>query len=263
MPVASSLIHVSLLGLAIALPVLLGQFNSVAVGVTLDHYAEKPWPVLIEVFPWLPMPANTLVNIGYIITGLIWLRRTNKNGVTYRMSDKDSYPFYVFAWMAVLYGAVQAARILTLNQALAILDQWYTLPIFSWVIVWCFHIAYGWSSMRTLAIILLSSVSYCLALVFQFGFDIALGIHIALTVTVATCIYRRYPSAGSLRAYVQCCLCCIGFVCLKLLDHHLPDVHPVFSYFSGHFWSKICDFLQFHYASLFFLHLFRQAKKTA
>ena len=263
MPVVSSLIHVSLLGLVIALPVLLGKFRSVAVGVTLDHYAEQPWPLLIELLPWLLMPANTLVNIGYILTGLIWLRRTNRNSVAYRMPDNDSYLFYTFAWMAVLYGGVQTGRVLTLSQPLAILDQWYTLPIFAWVTVWSFHVLYGWSVLRIVLIMLLSSSSYCLALTTHHGFDIALGAHILLAIVTSASAYRCYPTPGAFRAYFQALFCCSGFVCLKLLDHHLPGIHPVFSFVTGHFWSKICDFLQFHYVAVFFLHLFRQAKKAA
>ena len=255
-PVYTSLLHVSLTGVAIALPVALGLFASVPTETSLDHYAEKPWPSLQNT---MPLPANTLVNVGYIIIGLFWLYRLNVQD--HHLDVKDKYMANAFCWMAILYGHVQGARLISFNHKVAVLDQWYTLPIFSWVVSWSLHILYGWNPRRTILITVLSSASYCLALLHPQGFDIALAVHICCAIYIALAIYTKYPSTSSLHGLLLALLCCSGFVGLKLLDHTLAEMHPYFSVLSGHFWSKVADALQFHFVITFFLSILKTVRE--
>ena len=88
------------------------------------------------------------------------------------------------------------------------------------------------------------------------GFEIALGVHIFLIIIQFIETYQRmkktpnplvFPSAMFL-------LSCLMFVVPKLLDHYLAEQFPsLFGTLTGHFWSKIGDFMQIHYAQIFFL----------
>jgi len=148
---------------------------------------------------------------------------------------------------------VQSARILTQTHRSAILDQWYTLPIFAWGTAWCLHKINGWNGVVTLAIEAFAVASYGAALRWKHGFEVALGIQIALIVYCALKVYRKFSSKEASWAFAKAIVCCAGFVGLKLLDHRLGAWSPCpFAYLSGHFWSKIADFMQIHYVCVFF-----------
>ncbi|KAM9476645.1 transmembrane protein 187 [Clarias gariepinus] len=225
-------------------------FDNVLVDMSYDHYAEKTADQLPA---FLAMPFNCLVNVGYIIVGVYWLSRKMDN-------PRAAYTKDVFAWMALAYGPVQWTRLATLRRAPCVLDQWFTLPIFAWVPVWCRVITHGWSTRYALAVELCSVASYALALLHERGFEVALGAHIAVALLQAAGAQRAFGDSASRRYFIQAALFCAGFVLLKLLDHELAK-YRLFQTLTGHFWSKVCDILQFHYSFCFLTHLTQIAHK--
>ncbi|XP_061102666.1 transmembrane protein 187 [Conger conger] len=230
-----------------------GIFNSVQVDLTYDHYAERT----VDYLPaFLAMPFNSLVNLGYIAMGIYWLLQ--------RVGDREdknaAYVKDVFAVMAIMYAPVQWVRLTSLSRLPAVLDQWFTLPIFAWVPVWCRFVTHGWRPRYALAVELGSLLSYGLALVQHRGFEVALGCHVAFAVTEGVRVQRRFGDALSRRYLALAVLSCCGFVALKLLDHPMAQYRP-FQYLTGHFWSKVCDVYQFHYSFRFLTHLTSLAQR--
>lgn len=238
-----------------------GLLDGATTEVGLEHYAENQHGYLYGYPDWLLMPANTLVNIGYMAVGVIWLWNIYQlqQSSASHMPPTDAYMFYIFSFSSFLYGPIQFIRIVTQTHRTAILDQWVTLPIFAWVIVWSLHIQYGWSSRRTLAIVMMSFLSYALTLYVSVGFELALGIHIIVTVITGLNLCNQYYSRNTSRAMWLAVLSCIGFVGLKLMDHQLATYHVFFQHLTGHFWSKVCDCLQIYFVCQFFLSI--QEKK--
>lgn len=263
--IVQSFLHVVVGGALIALSVLKGHFDSVNIEIGLSQYAETLYWGRNELVPaWLPMPANTVVNLGYILIGFYWLlkiRSIHLKSNSY-LDDSDAYMFYSFCWMSILYGPVQCGRILTQHRILAILDQWYTLPIFVWIAAWSLHVLRGWNSFHLISIVSISISTYFLTTITNAGFDIALTIHIILVAFCAVAVYKRHPERKTLTVFYKGLVCCAGFVFLKLLDATLAEFSSFFGYLSGHFWSKIADFLQIHYACLFFLSIIETREKT-
>lgn len=226
-----------------------GLFSTVTTELGLGHYAEKrpSW------FPeFLPMPLNTIINVGYTLCGLHWcffIAEANRSGI---VKCNDAFLFFAFNTMGCLYGFVQLYRILFQTQSSAVIDQWYTLPFFMLVFVWAETFRGKCSQQKCYKLMLASVSSYLLTLFTSIGFEIALGCHILIAVTGAVLLYSKYPSEDTLQYIVLAILSCTGFVVLKLLDHHLVELHWIFSYISGHFLSKICDILQFHFVNEFF-----------
>ncbi|MBN3277188.1 TM187 protein, partial [Polyodon spathula] len=242
----TALLHVALscsLCVAIATS---GFFDSVLVDLGYEHYAERPVSLLPAC---LAMPFNSLVNLGYVLLGVYWLRRGTEN------AGRGAYFKDVFALMALVYGPIQWLRIATQARRLAVLDQWFTLPIFAWVPIWCHYIAGGWSPRHVLVVEAASLCSYGLALSHDLGFELALGCHVALAVTQGLRIQRRFGDSQSLACLAGAVLSCVGFVVLKLLDHRLAEQLWIFRHLSGHFCSKVCDVLQFHFSFLFLWRL--------
>ncbi|MBN3300107.1 TM187 protein, partial [Amia calva] len=229
-----------------------GLLDSVSVDLTYEHYAERAVPQLPA---FLAMPFNSLVNLGYLVMGLYWLRRSEEGSYN---DGRAAYHKDVFAIMAIAYGPVQWVRLATLSRLPAVLDQWFTLPIFAWVPVWCGYITHGWRPGRALALELTSLASYGLALLHPRGFEVALGLHVALAVARGCEVQKRHGDGRSLRYLCLAVLSCVGFVVLKLLDLPLDRVW-LFRHLSGHFWSKVCDVLQFHYSFCFLTYLTRVA----
>ncbi|XP_042562482.1 transmembrane protein 187 [Clupea harengus] len=229
-----------------------GLFDNVLVDLTYDHYAEK----IVEWLPaFLAMPFNCLVNLGYIIMGTFWLLK--------RIASRDSRECYfkdVFALMAILYGPIQWIRLSSLSRTPAILDQWFTLPIFAWVPVWCHFIEHGWSPRYVLLAESVSILSYTLALFHDLGFETALAFHVAGAVLTGVRIQRSHGDATSFRYLVLAVLSCSGFVVLKLWDFSLAQ-YWLFQNLTGHFWSKICDILQFHFSFCFLTCLNKKDQK--
>ena len=165
--------------------------------------------------------------------------------------------FYIFSWMAVFYGPVQFGRIVTQTRVFAIMDQWFTLPFFAWVICWNEFIYKNLtlSPIRILRIVYISCTSYFVVLLHDQGFEIVLGLHILAV--VAYSLRTQLSTLGSedsRRYFLYALVCCCGFVGLKLADHHLAGF-TVFQRFTGHFWSKVCDIAQIHFVARFFQHL--------
>jgi hypothetical protein len=246
----------------IACPVLFTDiFCGVSTDLELDHYAEKSGWAIHYLPSWLPLPANTFVNVGYVIVGVLWLLRITRLQNCRRLSAEHCYDFYVFSWMSFFYGQVQCIRLITRFHWSAVLDQWYTLPIFAWVGIWSGDVCHQLQCGRSLAgftrtvLVLSSMMSYGLALWHELGFEVALAIHIVLVATFAWRAHSVAPFVSYQKrtaSFLKALLCCAGFVVLKLADHRLAAIWPpFFTILSGHFWSKVADFLQIHYTCQF------------
>lgn len=217
-------------------------FDNVKVDLSYDHYAEQP----VDFLPFfIAMPFNSLINLVYMFMGLYWLLKYKDK------TKNDSYMREVFAFMALFYAPVQWTRLAVLKRAPAVLDQWFTLPIFAWVPVWISFIEQK-STSKTHALIaeICSIASYGLALKFDQGFEAALGCHVALAVYKGIKVQLDFGNNQTGKYLVLAALSCAGFVVLKLLDHWLAQFW-IFQRLTGHFWSKVCDVLQFHYSFCF------------
>lgn len=239
-------------GLALCMGVVAsGAFDGVHTDVGYEHYAE---PVVSGLPAVLAMPANCLVNLAYVLLGWYWLPSSEKKGQAHYLQE-------VFALMALVYGPVQWARLWTQHHWAAILDQWLTLPIFTWGTVWCYFLEHGWQPGLFLAMEAASLTSYILAALHPQGFELALCGHICLIFWRALRVQKRFGNATSVWIMAMGMVFCLGFVSLKLWDQELAK-WVVFHRFTGHFWSKICDVLQYHCAFLFLTHLGRCQMKT-
>ncbi|XP_044299441.1 transmembrane protein 187 isoform X2 [Varanus komodoensis] len=221
-----------------------GVFDGVHTDIGYEHYAEPTVPGLPAV---LAMPANCFVNLAYILLGWYWLPSVDKGRHTYYLQE-------VFALMALAYGPVQWVRLWTQHHWAAILDQWVTLPIFAWTAIWCHFLEHGWQTGTFLAMEMTSLASYVLALFHPQGFELALTSHILVVVWRVLKVQRYLGNATSFWIMVLGMISCLGFVSLKLWDQELAQ-WVLFRRLTGHFWSKICDVLQFHCAFLFFTQL--------
>ncbi|KAM5145326.1 transmembrane protein 187 [Mantella aurantiaca] len=229
-----------------------GVLDSVTTDLGFSHYAERPSPALPG---FLSMPFNSLVNLGYIFLGIYWLVQDEKS--TGVKEQTGRYLKNVFSWMALAYGPVQWLRISTQTHRSAVLDQWFTLPIFAWAIIWCNAMLRSWKKGQFLLIECLSLSSYFLSMFHPQGFELALTVHILWAVVSGVQLQSRQGDSSSRRYLIFAVISCLGFVGLKLLDHRLAQ-HFLFQRLTGHFWSKVCDILQFHYAFCFLLHVDRQ-----
>ena len=243
--------------------VVLGYFDSSYVETGYGHYAEIPY--------WLgksvPMPLNTAINFGFITVGLYWINKVYKAqfAVPLEMNFATKNFFYLFNWMAILYGPTQLMRIVTQKHFWAVLDQWFTLPFFALVLAWHqnfinYKTGVGVVKPFHVALIeLISCISYCLTWHSDIGFEIALAIHITLAMIQGVRTYKYCKSSSkAYNAFWLAILANCGFVVLKLADHHLPNIHPVFYYLSGHFLSKICDCMQIYYVNNYHFNLLKQ-----
>ncbi|KAM3624644.1 uncharacterized protein V6R79_026003 [Siganus canaliculatus] len=246
----SALLHVSVPFVLCVFLANTSLFNEVQVDLSYEHYAEKT----VDYLPsFLAMPCNCLVNLGYVYMGLYWLLWNR----SVKEPEQSRYMRDVFALMALFYAPVQWTRLASLQRAPAVLDQWFTLPIFAWVPVWLNVIECGPAKCRAshaAALELLSILSYGLALVHVQGFEAALGCHVALALYKGVRGQLRHGNSLTRRYLVLAVLSCAGFVVLKLLDHWLAR-YRLFQRFTGHFWSKVCDVLQFHFSFCFLTSL--------
>ena len=233
----------------------LGYFDEVHTENGLEFYAEKAHPKLKEILPSLKMPLNTLVNMGYLNVGLIVIAHVQKLFMNKKLSNSDAAMFFIFGWSSFLYGHVQFWRIILQEHREAVMNQWITLPIFAWTVAWTCHLYYGWSLLRNISIVAVSTMSYCLTWYSRYGFEISLGLHIATALLCGALLYCTTTSKKAGRAFWVSAVMCCGFVSLKLLDLELPKYHPLFTTVSGHFLSKICDFVQIYHVSQFFMHV--------
>ena len=245
-----SFLQVSI-GLAIIMLIIRqGFFDGAKVEVGFKYYAEEPDSKLGGfIFPdWIKMPANTIVNAGYCLVGMYWMVTTFTREQRGRISTDEAYLYYVFAWMAIFYGPVQFTRIITQVPRSAVLDQWVTLPFFAWVAVWAKTLLVGWSTQFALALMISSTMSYNMVFLHEQGFEIALLLHAINGLMPVWTIYNRYPSRGNLFNLVALIVCFLDFTVVKTYDLELGKFHPFFTKFSGHFWSKVGDFLMIHFA---------------
>lgn len=224
-------------------------FERVKVELGLEHYAEKGDPST-----FLKMPANASINLGYTLLGLYWLRKVYK--LQKKLGD-EAFLYYMFAWMSVFYGFVQFGRIVSQTRLFAVMDQWFTLPFFAWIVCWNEFVYRGyWQSGRYLIIMRISVLSYFVVFFHDFGFEAVLGLHI-LAALVYSLRTQCKSGLGTDRSWISLILAlvsCVGFVCLKLADHYLAQF-SLFQTFTGHFWSKVCDVGQIHFAVNFFKNL--------
>lgn len=239
-----------------------GTFDSVPVECGVQYYAEAK---NFRMFPpWCPMPFNTVVNLGYPIVGIIWLFRLNfcNNAKKEIMNCTNGkirqhiFKINIFLWMTVLYGPVQLLRILTQRHFFAILDQWLTLPFFSWSVILLVSLEQNCTATFIIFWSFLSYSSYLLTLISPLGFEIVLAVHVIVTVVVAYNKLQKYGDRESLKNFISALLCCSGFVFLKLYDIELGTLY-IFKIISGHFLSKICDFMQIHYVLRFYISLLK------
>ncbi|MEQ2212951.1 hypothetical protein XENOCAPTIV_007224 [Xenoophorus captivus] len=251
----SALLHVTMLFIFCIALANTNLFSEVEVDLTYEHYAEKR----AENMPaFLAMPFNCLVNLAYIIMGLYWLLW--HRGV--KETERSCYMREVFALMAVFYASIQWTRLATLRRAPAVLDQWLTLPIFAWVPVWIDFIERApgkWRAPHAAVLELCSLASYGLALAHERGFEVALGCHVALALYRGVRVQLTRGDSRTVGYLLLAMVSCAGFVVLKLLDHWLAR-HWVFQRLTGHFWSKVCDVLQFHFSFCFLTALTDKAQ---
>ncbi|KAM4585578.1 transmembrane protein 187 [Odontesthes bonariensis] len=255
----SALLHVSVPFMLCVVLANTNLFREVEVDLTYEHYAEK----VVDSMPaFLAMPCNSLVNLAYVFMGLYWLLW--HRGV--KEAERSRYMREVFALMAVFYAPVQWTRLATLRRAPAVLDQWFTLPIFAWVPVWIDLIeslTAKWRASHAATLELCSVVSYGLALAHERGFEVALGCHVAVAIYKAVRVQLTHGDSHTGGYFLLAALSCAGFVVLKLLDHWLAQFW-LFQRLTGHFWSKVCDVLQFHFSFCFLTAMTRRAQaKTA
>ncbi|XP_006900040.1 PREDICTED: transmembrane protein 187 [Elephantulus edwardii] len=246
-----ALLHVAVAGCLCVATVFAGVFEGVFIQVGYEHYAEAP---VASLPAFLAMPFNSLINLAYIFLGWYWLQRDGDTLGHSTEAARARYLKNIFAAMALLYGPVQWLRIGTQARLAAVLDQWFTLPIFAWPVAWCLYLDKGWRPCIFLSIECLSLASYGLALLHSRGFEFALGLHVLTAVGQALRAQARTGGTTSGTYLALGVLSCLGFVTLKLWDHHLAQ-WPAFQHLTGHFWSKVCDVLQFHFAFLFLMNV--------
>ena len=224
-------------------------FERAKVELGFEHYAEKADPTT-----FLKMPANAGVNFGYTVLGLYWLWKVQKQKK--KLRDQVFF-YYMFSWMSVFYGFVQFGRIVTQTHLFAVIDQWFTLPFFAWIVCWNEFVYRGyWQTGRYLFIMRISVLSYLVVLFHDLGFEAVLGLHIlaALIYSLRTQCKSGLGTSRSWISFILALTACAGFVCLKLADHFLASF-SLFQTFTGHFWSKVCDVAQIHFAADFFMNL--------
>lgn len=244
---------VTVVTVAMIYSVYLGFFDSVHTEVGRQFYAEhysKKWNKAFP--PWLNMPYNTFVNIGYVIVGAFYCAKTSVSLHRKHLKLSDSFLFYAFNIMSTLYGAIQAVRILTQFHRAAVMDQWYTLPFFMFVFIWSRHLDSGIGLKGVAFWITASILSYLFTLIHIYGFEIALALHVLIAVYGGITIYRKFPIKEAQGPFVWALICCVGFVVLKLLDLELPKMNQVFEKLSGHFLSKIADIFQIYFVNRYF-----------
>lgn len=231
----------------------LGFFDSVHTEIGRQFYAERYSAKWRKIFPpWLNMPYNAFVNIGYVILGAFYCAKTSVALGIKQIQRSDSFLFYTFNIMSTFYGAIQAVRILTQFHRAAVMDQWYTLPFFMWVYIWSRHLDSGIGLKGATFWTTISLLSYLLTLVHKYGFELALALHIVFAVYGAVTINRKFPIKEAQQPFVWALICCIGFVVLKLLDLELPKINQMFEKISGHFLSKIADIFQIYFVNKYF-----------
>lgn len=253
-PVLQSFISVTVPLGVMLLTIYSGLYDTVKAETGYDHYAEPADSKLGPIpFPsFIKMPANTLVNIGYLLVALYWGVYTFIcNSKLSSIQNTDAYLIYVMVWMMFFYGPIQCARIVTQHHRWAVLDQWVTLPIFAWVMVMSRTLQTEWQPRQTVVTMLASIMSYNLVFTMEQGFDVALLPHIVYAVSSSWSVCTKYAPPGYKQKFAAAVLMCAGFVILKVADFHLAKMSP-FQELTGHFWSKVCDFLQAHFA----LHVF-------
>ncbi|XP_060108697.1 transmembrane protein 187 [Heteronotia binoei] len=222
-----------------------GAFDCVHTEVGYEYYAEPTVPGLPAV---VAMPANCLVNVAYVLLGWRWLSSSGGR------RGRARYFQEVFALMALFYGPLQWLRLWIQSHRAAVLDQWLTLPIFTWAAVWCHFLEHGWQPGTFLAMEAASLASYGMALLHPQGFELALAGHIVVVLWKVFRAQRLLGDATSAGVMALGIASCLGFVGLKLWDQELAR-WALFRRLTGHFWSKICDVLQFHCAFLFCVKL--------
>ncbi|XP_038045529.1 transmembrane protein 187-like [Patiria miniata] len=234
-----------------------GVFQPVKVDLGFEHYGEEAdhaiGPFKLPAWLGLAMPLNALVNAGYILVGLYWMVRTYQEEKKGAVGQLHAYFACTLCWMGILYGPIQFWRIMSQTHESAVVDQWVTLPFFTWVILWCKSLTVGWNRDLAALFMLSSLLSYNLVFFTDLGFEVALLIHSAQAINVSFSTFFRFPCKGNNFTFFMCCLTFANFIVFKLMDLHLPHYSEYFTEVSGHFISKLLgDILQMHFTFLFF-----------
>ena len=259
-----SLGQVSFMGCVLLVLAKHDLFQSAAVDTSLSHYAERaatwwPWPDIV------PMPLNAVVNVGYVLVGFYWLRRLPQLGLSRAQQDL----IYPWIWLCTLYAPIQLLRVVTLSQYWAVLDQWFTLPMFAWAAAGSY--TFPWLledeqkaptgvRLRWLAVTT-SALAYLVAPLHPLAYDLVLAIVIPTTVFlgVRTTMYCWTPETT--RALVAVIGWLSVFIVPKVLDLHLAAIHPAFTLLSGHCISKVGDFMQIHYCCVYAERVIKQRQQ--
>ncbi|CAF1027000.1 unnamed protein product [Adineta steineri] len=212
----------------------------------VDEYAEKPWPSMPSYFA---MPFNTLINIIYTFLGVYWL-------FLRRQKRDHSVNLRVFCWIIIIYSGVQLFRIVTQQHFFGVLDQWYTLHIASWVFLWALSLQLekdNWIVKNFILIELILCLSYpILGNLHPHGYEVTIGTHLILILVAVIRLHMTLKNEKDTNFRVCllciCASCCIGFVLFDLLELYLATLWPsMFTVWSGHFFSRVCDILQIHF----------------
>eukprot|EP00116_Pleurobrachia_bachei_P019183 sb/3479445/ len=226
-----------------------GMFDEVTTELGYESYAEK-----INSIPGLsehvPMPINTLVNIGYFLVGIYWF-----------FKFRGDFWGEGFATYSMLYSGIQTARMLAQSQRTAVLDQWITTTIFCHAALWIISsypegaakgtITRLVESCGTPPVILVSFLSYVLRLLFYYGFDVSLALHILVAVRVgyeAVCSPALEAGGKSRAVFPKGGVCCVGGVVLRVADLPLREWWTP-NCLAGSGLPKICGVGQIHYTA--------------
>ena len=205
---------------------------------------------------FLKMPANALVNAGYLAVAAFWiLWAANLPSSDPRRPVRAR--FIAFAGLGALYGPIQFWRIVSQAPVAAMLDQWITLPFFGAFCAWALALLRpSRTRTRSTAIVGASIASYGLAFALPHGFVLALAVHLAGAVALGAALLLRAPRA-LWPPFLGALCCCAAFVVLKQADFALAAYAP-FQRLTGHFWSKLGDCGQLFFA----LALFARAERA-
>jgi hypothetical protein len=207
-----------------------------------QYFAEK-W----DDSTFYKMPLNALVNLGYFFVALYWLLQRSRVVPLY--SRVHRWIFDIFIVMTLVYGPIQFFRTISLNKWWIVVDQWVTLPFFALCIAWNStrnQEQNKWIAPETTLwiVIILSILSYPLTPFIPHGYEIVLGTHILICLVgcIRTCRDCGWQWSLTSRLLLAL-LSCLAFLFLKLYDLELAK-YWVFRRVTGHFWSKVGDFMQ-------------------
>jgi len=227
------------------------------INVTQNIKAENGFKRYAEKTHWMgkylpPLPLSTLISVFYVLLGLFWIKKIDQIEKLHLLDRQDSFYFYGLAWYAVLYGPVQFAHMLFQRTIFYVVEQWFSLMAFMWIIVWCLKLSGKTSNLYFYVIIIASWTSYLSETINPLGFEVSLGVHVALAFILSLLVLAKNWSNQGLLAFTASLFFCLWFVILKPMDRVLPNYGRVFQYVSGYFLSKVANIGQLYFVFRFF-----------